>query len=90
MSIRKSKFNIGEKVKIKDDLQEGRPSFVNITRKMEDYAGLIVTIEDIYYDEQDDYFSYLIEEDEGFYWEDSFFDDSYKDINAPIPSNNDF
>ena len=57
---------------------------------MEDYAGLIVTIEYIYYDEQDDYFSYLVEEDdENFYWEDSFFDDSYKDINAPIPSNND-
>ena len=90
MSIRKSKFNIGEKVKIKDDLQEGRPSFVYVTKKTEDYAGLIVTIEDIYYDKQDDYFSYLIEEDDGeFYWEDSFFDDSYKDINAPIPSNND-
>lgn len=80
MSIRKSKFNIGEKVKIKDDLQKGRPNFVYVTKKMEDYAGLIVTIEDIYYDEQDDYFSYLIEEDdEGFYWEDSFFDDSYKE-----------
>ena len=89
MSRRKSEFNIGEKVKIKDDLQEGRPSFVYVTKKMEDYAGLIVTIEDIYYDKQDDYFSYLIEEDNGeFYWEDSFFDDSYKDINAPTPSNN--
>ena len=90
MSIRKSKFNIGEKVKIKDDLQEGGPSFVYVTKKMGDYAGLIVTIKDIYYERQDDYFSYLIEEDDGeFYWEGSFFDDSYKDINVPIPSNND-
>lgn len=89
MSIRKSKFNIGEKVKIKDDLQEGRPSFVFVTKKMEDYAGLIVTIEDIYYDKQDDYFSYLIEEDDGeFYWEDSFFDDSYKDSNNSVSNDN--
>lgn len=79
MSIRKSKFNIGEKVKIKNDLQEGMPSVVFVTKKMEDYAGLIVTIQDIYYDEQEDYFSYLIEEDDdNFYWEDSFFDDSYQ------------
>ena len=89
MSMRKSKFNIGEKVKIKDDLQEGRPSFVHVTRKMEDYAGLIVTIEDIYYDKQDDYFSYSIEEDDGeFYWEDSFFDDSCKDSNNSVSNDN--
>ena len=89
MSTRKSKFNIGEKVKIKDDLQEGRPSFVFVAKKMEAYAGLIVTIEDIYYDKQDDYFSYLIEEDDGeFYWEDSFFDDSYKDNNNPVSNDN--
>ena len=35
MSIRKSKFDIGEKVKVRDDLQEGQPSFVNITEKMD-------------------------------------------------------
>lgn len=82
MSVRKNIFNIGDKVKIKDDLQEGRPSFVNITRKMEDYAGLIVTIKKLYYDKYDDYFAYFIEEDDGaFYWEESFFDDSYKDTN---------
>ena len=87
MSIRKSKFNIGEKVKIRDDLQRGQSNFVNITRKMEDYAGLICTIEEIYYDEDEDYFSYLLEEDgENFYWEDSFFDDSYKDNSILISS----
>lgn len=90
MSIRKSKFNIGEKVKIKDDLQEGRPSFVFVTRKMEDYAGLIVTIEEVCYDKEDDYFSYFIEEDDGeFYWEESFFDDSYKDSSNSVSNNND-
>ena len=89
MSIRKSKFNIGDKVKVRDDLQEGQSSFVFVTKKMEDYAGLIVTIEGIYYDEEDDYFSYLIEEDdESFYWEDSFFDDSYKDSNNSVSSDN--
>ena len=89
MSIRKSKFNIGEKVKIKDDLQEGRPSFVFVTKKMEDYAGLIVTIEDVWHDKEDDYFSYFIKEDNWeFFWEESFFDDSYKDDNISIPSDN--
>ena len=89
MSIRKSKFNIGEKVKVKDDLQEGRPSFVYVTKKMEGYAGLIVTIEDIYYDKQNDYFSYSIEEDDGkFFWEDSFFDDSHKDSNNSVSNDN--
>ena len=89
MSICKSKFSIGERVKVRDDLQEGRPSFVSVTRKMEDYAGLIVTIEEVYYDKEDDYFSYFIKEDDGeFYWEDSFFDDSYKDDSTSIPSDN--
>lgn len=90
MSIRKSKFDIGEKVKVRDDLQEGQPSFVHITEKMEDYAGLIVTIAEVYYVKGDDYFSYCIEEDGNqCYWEDSCFDDSYKDINASTPNNND-
>ena len=90
MSIRKSKFNIGEKVKIKDDLQEGRPSFVFVTEKMEDYAGLIVTIEDVWYDKDDDYFSYFIKEDNWeFYWEEYFFDDSYKDTNISTSNDND-
>ena len=89
MSIRKNKFNIGEKVKVRDDLQEGQPSFVYITRRMEDYAGLIVTIKEVYYDKGDDCFSYRIEEDGSqSYWEDSCFDDSYKDNNSSTSNNN--
>ena len=90
MSIRKSKFNIGDKVKVRDDLQEGQPSFVYITGRMEDYAGLIVTIKEVYYVKGDDCFSYCIEEDGSqSYWEDSCFDDSYKDNNNSTSNNND-
>ena len=89
MSIRKSKFNIGEKVKVRDDLQEGQPSFVYITGRMEDYAGLIVTIKKVCYGEGDGRFSYYIEEDGNqSYWEDSCFDDSYKHSNNPTSNNN--
>lgn len=89
MSICKSKFSIGERVKVRDDLQREQYGFVSVTEKMENYAGLIVTIEEVHYDEHDDYFSYFIKEDDGeFYWADSFFDNSCKDINTSTSNGN--
>jgi len=70
------RYKIGDKVMIKKDLHEGHDYEVFATEEMEAYAGQVVTIDYVDADNK----VYEIKEDDEWYWTEDMFEDNSKTI----------